>query len=60
MCPYYFNDTAAYIVDPSFTKEEVTTLGYKWRDDPIKVDIPSGTEIIESLDLEQYESRNEL
>jgi len=24
MNPFYFNDTAAYLIDPSFTKEEVT------------------------------------
>jgi hypothetical protein len=23
MNPFYFNDTAAYLIDPSFTKEEV-------------------------------------
>ena len=26
MNPFYFNDTAAYMIDPSFTKEEVTKL----------------------------------
>jgi hypothetical protein len=25
MNPFYFNDTAAYLIDNSFTKEEVTT-----------------------------------
>jgi len=24
MNPFYFNDTAAYLINPSFTKEEVT------------------------------------
>jgi hypothetical protein len=24
MNPFYFNDTAAYLIDDSFTKEEVT------------------------------------
>ena len=24
MNPFYFNDTAAYLIDPTFTKEEVT------------------------------------
>jgi hypothetical protein len=23
MNPFYFNDTAAYLIDPTFTKEEV-------------------------------------
>jgi hypothetical protein len=40
MNPFYFNDTAAYLIDPSFTKEEVTAAGYLRRDEPIKVDIP--------------------
>lgn len=40
MNPFYFNDTAAYLIDPSFTKEEVEAAGYLRRDEPIKVDIP--------------------
>ena len=40
MNPFYFNDTAAYLIDDSFTKEEVEAEGYLWRDEPIKVDIP--------------------
>jgi hypothetical protein len=40
MNPFYFNDTAAYLIDDSFTKEEVTAKGYLWRDEEIKVDIP--------------------
>jgi hypothetical protein len=54
--PYYFNDTAAYLIDPSFTKEEVTKLWYLWRDEPIKVDIPDRMEIVKTTDLSQYES----
>ena len=40
MNPFYFNDTLAYLIDDSFTKEEVEKEGYLWRDEPIKVDIP--------------------
>jgi hypothetical protein len=40
MNPFYFNDTVAYLVDDSFTKEEVEKEGFLWRDSPIKVDIP--------------------
>jgi hypothetical protein len=40
MNPFYFNDTAAYLIDPTFTKEEVTAKGYLRRDEAIKVDIP--------------------
>jgi hypothetical protein len=46
--PFYFNDTAAHLIDPAadggagepFTKEEVIAKGYLWRDEEIKVDIP--------------------
>ncbi|MDD5770359.1 MAG: hypothetical protein PHE25_05305 [Candidatus Gracilibacteria bacterium] len=44
--PFYFNDTMAYLIDDSFTKEEVEKEGYMWRDEKIKVDIPEGAEII--------------
>ena len=40
MCPFYFNDTLAYLIDDSFTKEEVEAEGYLWRDEPIRADIP--------------------
>jgi hypothetical protein len=55
MNPFYFNDTAAYLIDPSFTKEEVVAKGYLWRDEPIKVDIPEGAEIVKAEDLDKYE-----
>jgi len=55
MNPFYFNDTAAYLIDSSFTKEEVTAKWYLWRDDPIKVDIPEGAEIVKVSELDQYE-----
>ena len=56
MNPFYFNDTAAYLIDPSFTKEEVTAKWYLWRDEPIKVDIPETAQVISIDDLDQYES----
>jgi len=40
MNPFYFNDTAACLIDDSFTKEEVAKAGYLRRDGEIKVDIP--------------------
>jgi hypothetical protein len=55
MNPFYFNDTAAYLIDPSFTKEEVTAAGYLRRDEPIKVDIPEGAIVVSTKDLGQYE-----
>ena len=57
MNPFYFNDTAAYLIDPSFTKEEVIARGYLWRDEPIKVDIPEGMKIMKVNELSNYEWR---
>lgn len=55
MNPFYFNDTAAYLIDPSFTKEEVTAKWYLWRDEPIKVDIPAWVQTVSIHDLDKYE-----
>jgi hypothetical protein len=55
MNPFYFNDTAAYLIDPSFTKEEVEKAGYLWRDEPIKVDIPANAELVKTSELNNYE-----
>ena len=55
MNPFYFNDTAAYLIDPSFTKEEVIAKGYLWRDEPIKVDIPEGADVVKTSELGEYE-----
>ncbi|HMY81095.1 MAG TPA: hypothetical protein PK048_04620 [Candidatus Absconditabacterales bacterium] len=57
MNPFYFNDTAAYLIDPSFTKEEVTAKGYLRRDEPIKVDIPAGVQTVKTSELDQFEGR---
>jgi len=59
MNPFYFNDTAAYLIDPSFTKEEVTKLWYLRRDEPIKVDIPEWAITVQSSELDQFESLDE-
>lgn len=55
--PFYFNDSAAYLIDDSFTKEEVTAEGYLRRDEEIKVDIPDWMEVVESKNLWQFEWR---
>ena len=55
MNPFYFNDTAAYLIDDSFTKEEVEAEGYLRRDEEIKVDIPEGMEVVDVKDLGKYE-----
>ena len=59
MNPFYFNDTAAYLIDPSFTKEEVEKAGYLRRDEPIKVDIPADAELVNVRDLDKYEGYDE-
>ena len=55
MNPFYFNDTAAYLIDDSFTKEEVEAEGYLWREEEVKVDIPEGLEVVKVSELDQYE-----
>jgi hypothetical protein len=60
MNPFYFNDTAAYLIDPSFTKEEVTAKWYLRRDEPIKVDIPAGVQTVKTSELDQYEWRRDV
>ena len=59
MNPFYFNDTAAYLIDPTFTKEEVEKAGYLRRDEPIKVDIPVDAELVNVRDLDTYEGYDE-
>nr|MDD3720586.1 hypothetical protein [Candidatus Gracilibacteria bacterium] len=53
--PFYFNDTMAYLIDDSFTKEEVVNEGYMWRDSEIKVDIPEGADIVEAKDINNFQ-----
>lgn len=55
MCPFYYNDTVAYLLNPSITKEEVTKLGYLRRDEAVKVDIPSNVEVVKTNELGVYE-----
>ena len=43
--PFYFNDTMAWILG-DFTKEEVESEGYMWREWEIKVDIPKWAEVV--------------
>lgn len=57
--PYYFNDTAAYLIDESFTKQEVEEAGYLWRDEKVKVDIPVWAEVILTSKLWDYEWYNQ-
>ncbi len=53
--PFYFNDTLAYLIDGSFTKEEVEAEWYLWRDEPIRVDIPEWLEVVKSSELDKFQ-----
>jgi len=57
LCPFYFNDTMASLIDDSFTKEEVMAEGYLRRDEEIKVDIPEWMEVVKSDELSTFEQR---
>ena len=59
MNPFYFNDTLAYLIDDTFTKEEVEKDGYLWRDEPIRADIPDGMKIVKNTELDQYQGFRE-
>ncbi len=55
--PFYFNDTIAYLLDNTFTKEEIIADWYMWRDEEILVDIPEWVEVlnIDDLDIVNYD-----
>ncbi len=55
LSPFYFNDTMAYLVDDSFTKDEVAKEWYMRREEKITVDIPAWVEVIEVKDLSLYQ-----
>ncbi len=55
MNPFYFNDTLAYLIDDTFTKEEVLKDWYLRRDEEIKVDIADGADVITIKDFNQFQ-----
>jgi len=55
MNPFYFNETAAYLIDDTFTKKEVGNDGYMRRDEAIKTDIPPGSDTIKIKELKNYQ-----
>ena len=55
---HYFNDTTAYLMDPTFTKEEVIKAGYMRRDNEIKVDISPSAEVVSVDDFSKYQGFN--
>jgi len=52
--PFYFNDTMAKMLG-NFTKQEVTSEWYMWRDEEVKVDIPETSDIVSTADLRHYQ-----
>ena len=44
-----------FLIDDSFTKEEVESQWYMRRDEKIKVDIPEGMKVVSSSELWMYE-----
>ena len=55
MNPFYFNDTLAYLIDDTFTKEEIEKDGYLWRDEPIRADIPEGMKVVKNTELDIFQ-----
>ena len=58
MNPFYFNDTMAYVLDKTFTQEDITKEGYLWRAEKVKVDIPQNAQTVQLHELSSYESKN--
>ena len=52
--PFYFNDTVASLYQ-DFDKDDIIQRWYLWRDEEIKVDIPEGSEVIQTWDLNKYQ-----
>ncbi|EKE26921.1 MAG: hypothetical protein ACD_4C00117G0001, partial [uncultured bacterium (gcode 4)] len=50
--PFYFNDTAAFLMYNDFDKKEIVDKWYLWRDEEIKVDIPEWSEIVDIKNLD--------
>lgn len=59
MNPFYFNDTLASFIDPSFSREEAENNGFLWRDEAIRADIPAGADVITVQELDRYESSDD-
>lgn len=54
MNPFYFNDTAASLIE-DFDKEDIQQAGYMRCDEEIKVDIPDRMDVVAVDDLSDYE-----
>jgi hypothetical protein len=56
MNPFYFNDTAAALIE-DFDRDEIVAEWYLRRDEEIAVDIPDWMDVVKVDELGQYESR---
>lgn len=54
MNPFYFNDTLAYLIQ-DFSKQEVIEKWFLWRDEKVRVDIPTWVEIIPHLQIQNFQ-----
>lgn len=52
--PFYFNDTAAFLIE-DFNKQEILDAWYLWRDDEVKVDIPEWVNVVSVDELSNYQ-----
>lgn len=53
--PFYFNDTAAYLIEDDFTKQECENDWFLRRDETLSVDIPTWVKVVTTDELWQYE-----
>ncbi len=54
--PFYYNDTAAYLIDDLVSSQEIKEDWFLRRDEAISIDIPAWVEIVSSADLWTFES----
>lgn len=53
--PFNFNDTAWYLFDETFTKQEVEAQWYMWREGEITTDIPDNVDVVSINELDSFE-----
>lgn len=59
MNPFYYNDTAAYLIDDTVDKDDIKNEWFLWRDEVISIDIPAWIETISSRNLCDFEFLSE-
>ena len=53
--PFCFNDTIAFLINHNINKVDIVSKWYLWRDEEIKVDIPTDLETVETKDINKYQ-----